>query len=195
MRRAQHISSSILGIWLSLLVVANPATSADCIAVPNTVKFSEGSVAIVTKREPHQLSYDMTKPDGVIANSMVVHDLFTISATSPKGTARFKWTSPLPDITPFKSGQSYEGQAVIVGYDGSERPFSQTIEIGHTDTIMVSGCSYPVTQVTTLTDGSSYSIRYIHEPSMITMRTTNYTVQAGGEPKKMSEFLVVEIRN
>lgn len=190
MNRFRAVSG--LGVALVALLAFASDARAKCFSsgaeLPMTATFADGSVATVLDRANETLSYRMSGPSGGTTEMRAKAGLFPLSSLANGVSTSFEWQKPLPGMSDLRVGFSFESATTLKSGAGEPRTMTSKVTVLDAETISLDGCDYPVLKV--LQENRvgqttpSLVTRYLHVPSMLTMRTIiGAPVRPGAAPK------------
>lgn len=191
-------SSLGVGLTAALLLASSAEVGAKCFSgngeQPLKATFADGSVATVTERVNGTLSYRMTSPSGGTTEMRAKAGLFPLSSLANGVTTSFEWQKPLPAASDLSVGFSFESQSTLKSGTGEPRTMTSKLTVLDAETISLGGCDYPVLKV--LQENRfgqttpSLVTRYLHVPSMLTLRTIiGAPVRPGVQPKTIEHHI------
>ncbi len=200
-----------VGAWstafVTLAVLAQPvgaqtptSTGSLCIdggRIATEVTYDDGSRIRVLERTAETLRYENITAKGIKTTSVTSFGLVTLSATSAAGTVTLAWQGVLQGLDAQSPGTARSLVGTLRRPDGTEAKIGADLQFGASDVIEIDHCNYPVIKVTTVTriDGKrSKIVGYLHEKSMLSLRTVVVNDLLDGSVHEVASFRAVSIK-
>lgn len=177
---------------MALLLVGSADARAKCFSPdgvqPMKAVFADGTTATVLERTSDTLSYRMAAPSGGTTEMRAKAGLFPLVSQANGATTTFEWRPEPPALASLQVGQTIESTATLKSGSGEPRVMTSKLTVLAAEAVTVGECEYPVLKVAQENRfgqaSPSLVTRYLHVPSMLTLRTIIGTpVRPGAEPR------------